>query len=85
MDRAQRRVILFRDVTCILVGATGFLHQVFVAPEANLILVTASVNFLLAPTGLALWAQRKSVGLNTTEPSSRERGSSSSVPPSHGQ
>jgi len=70
VDRGQRRVILFRDVTCIVIGAIGLLEQMFIADIASPILVPAFVGLLLGPTGVALWAQRSSSGPNTIEPSS---------------
>lgn len=71
---------MFRDVTIIVVGALGFLQQVFIADEANLLVVTASVQLLLTPVGIAVWAQRKQLGQPTIGPSSEEPPQSSVSP-----
>lgn len=72
MDKNQRRVILSRDITLIIIGAVGMLSQMFVAEEPNGLIISASVTLLLGPTGVALWAQRNSVGQSTTASSSSE-------------
>jgi membrane protein DedA with SNARE-associated domain len=86
VDRNQRRVILARDITLIVIGAVGMLAQIFLAKEPNGLLISASVTLLLGPTGAALWAQRNNVGPSTIESSSSEPPSSepqpSSSPPS---
>lgn len=75
MDASQRRVILFRDITLVVIGAVGMLSQMFLAKEPNAALITGSVTLLLGPAGASLWAQRNNGGPSTIE-------SSSSSPPS---
>lgn len=70
MDKSQRKVILWRDVTCIVIGAVGLLEQLFLADVASPILVPACLTLLLGPAGVALWAQRSNDGPSTIEPSS---------------
>jgi hypothetical protein len=62
-------VILLRDVTCIVIGATGMLEQMFIGPVSP-ILVPAFLAMLLGPAYWGLWAQRKPDGQNITGPSS---------------
>jgi uncharacterized membrane protein YfbV (UPF0208 family) len=66
VDRAQRRTILFRDISCTVMGILGLVWQTVMVDEASGALVSASVSLLLAPTGAALWAQRNSAGQGTT-------------------
>jgi hypothetical protein len=70
VDRTQRRVILFRDISCIVAGLVGLYQQTFMATEASVVLVPAFVSLILAPTAQAVWAQRNNVGQSTTGPSS---------------
>lgn len=77
MDRTQRRVILFRDISCIFGGLVMLYQQTFIATEASVVLVPAAVSLILAPTAQALLAQRNGAGQNTTE--------QSSLPPSEQQ
>lgn len=69
MDKSQRRVILLRDVTCIAIGATGMLEQMFIGPVSP-ILVPAFLAMLLGPAYWGLSAQRNNGGHGTIEPSS---------------
>lgn len=70
MDKTQRKVILFRDISCIVGGLVMLYQQTFVAAEASVVLVPAAVSLILAPTAQALLAQRNNGGQSTTEPSS---------------
>jgi hypothetical protein len=72
VDKAQRRVILFRDISCIVGGLVMLYQQTFVAVEASVVLVPAAVSLILAPTAQALLAQRNSAGPSTTEQSSSQ-------------
>jgi uncharacterized membrane protein YfbV (UPF0208 family) len=65
----QRRVILFRDISCIVLGIFGLIWQTLMVDEASGALVSASVTLLLGPAGAALLAQRNSAGPSTIEPS----------------
>lgn len=85
MDRTQRRIIIFRDVSCIFGGLLGLAHQTVVAAEASAVLVPAFVSLILYPAGVALWAQRNGAGQNTIERSSSEPPSSQGQPPSSQQ
>lgn len=81
MDKAQRRVIIFRDICCILVGVTGLMQQTFIGPVSP-VLVPTFMGLLLGPAGFALWAQRNSGGLITTSSSSESPPEPSSLPQS---
>jgi hypothetical protein len=70
VDRTQRRIIIFRDLACIVGGLAGLYWQTVVEVEASVVLVPAFVSLILGPTGAALWAQRNSAGQNTTASSS---------------
>ena len=63
-------MIILQGVTCIAIGATGMLEQMFIGPVSP-VLVPAFLAMLLGPAYWGLLAQRKPDGPSTTESSSQ--------------